>query len=443
MKQLPFETCWWIWVGITFWVVFYQAKRKTLGAGLVLAYLVQLWANYGIGGWIYQHDWYVGESYYNDAGLEISTYGIIAFGIGTTLLGPFLLRLLPLNPIKTPDNSEIHQLPRFYVLIGLLSYFVLLPLSSLIPSSGAILSAMWRLIVAGLALYIWKSYREKNFLGFILYAIVSLAGIPALTIISQGFLSFGATISLAIFSFIASFFRPRWKLIIPCILLSYLGMSFYVTYMRDRDFIRESVWSGESLENRSQEASSIFKDFEWFDSSRYEHLNRLDERMNQNLLLGAAIDYMGFGLQPFAHGETLWMAVLSLIPRALWPEKTIMSGGSEMVSRYTGIEFEGATTVGIGQVLDFYINFGAWGVFCGMLLLSTLVSIVDIRAGTCLEKNDWGGFAYWYLPGLSLIDVISSLFEISSSAVAGLVAIYFVNRWVLNRQRRIHELGRM
>ena len=219
-------------------------------------------------------------------------------------------------------------------------------------------------------------------------------------------------------------------------LISYAGLSFYVTYMRDRDLLREKISEGEGTGARLEQIGGMVKNFEWLNSSNEEHLYRLDGRMNQNVLLGAAVDYMGNGLQSFAKGETLWTAILALIPRALWPNKNIFAGSGNLVSDYTGIEFSEGTAVGIGQFLEFYVNFGTLGVFLGMLIMSTLVSVIDTLAGNCLAKGDWKGFVYWYLPGFSMIDVIVSMVEISASSLSGVLVAYYLNRWLFNKERK-------
>ena len=63
-----------------------------------------------------------------------------------------------------------------------------------------------------------------------------------MTVFGQGFLGYGFAGMLTVFAFVASFYRPRWRILVLGVLLGYLGLSVYVTYMRDRRrFVR---WSG-------------------------------------------------------------------------------------------------------------------------------------------------------------------------------------------------------
>ena len=73
----------------------------------------------------------------------------------------------------------------------------------------------------------------------------------------------------------------------------------------------------------------------------------------------------------FAYGGTvpLW----GFVPRALWPDKPAVGGGGSLVSEYTGIPFGEGTSVGAGQVLELYVNFGIPGVLAGFTGLGFLL----------------------------------------------------------------------
>jgi hypothetical protein len=123
-------------------------------------------------------------------------------------------------------------------------------------------------------------------------------------------------------------------------------MSLYVTYMRDRTDIREVVWGGESATARVNRLRDTFENFELFDIYNVDHLQRVDLRLNQNYLVGMGVKYLQTHPDEFAHGETIWEAVLAPIPRALWPNKPSAAGSGDLVSRFTG-QFRRARGVGI------------------------------------------------------------------------------------------------
>ena len=108
---------------------------------------------------------------------------------------------------------------------------------------------------------------------FWLWVLVSLA-YPLLTVITQGFLGFGIFSTILVFCFVAGFYRPRWRLLVLGLAAGYLGLSVYVTYMRDRGEIRDSVWGGESYGSRIDQLKSTFSQAEFFSINNDEHLER-------------------------------------------------------------------------------------------------------------------------------------------------------------------------
>src|SRR5207245_8357339 len=75
-------------------------------------------------------------------------------------------------------------------------------------------------------------------------------------------------------------------------------------------------------------------------SSDLDHVDRIDSRLNQNLLVGQAVTYLDQGLAEYAQGESVWNGVLALVPRAIWPGKPVAAGSAGLVSRFTGVRSE-------------------------------------------------------------------------------------------------------
>jgi hypothetical protein len=429
---------------LTFWIVTWmvaaavvlygQWKRKARGAGVILAYVLNLWLIHWPAAAIYLLPWY---SHYDpsivESGLRQSTYAIISFGVGSVMFAPFLMRLLqfsrPGNFICVAEPA----LAKAYGVVGLVCFLVLMPLLGGLPSVTAIIASGLNLLVVGLVLALWKAWQEQDRQTFLRWLLAGFC-LPALTLISQGFMSYGTAALIAFFAFAGTFYRPRWKLILIGLFLGYLGLSFYVSYMRDREAIREIVWSGQSVGARVERVYLTIRTIEWFDPYDLDHLMRIDDRLNQDRLVGIAVDYLGSGFRDFASGETLWQALIALIPRAIWPGKPVVAGSMNLVSDYTGIRFDVTTSVGIGQVMESYINFGTAGVVLGFLVFGIVTAVLDNTAGERLLRGDWQGFALWYLPALSLLQVGGSLVEVTSSA-AGAVVLALLTNWCLYRLR--------
>jgi hypothetical protein len=471
---------WMIAAGLVF---FRQLKTKSMGAGLCLAYLLNLWILHWVASTLYVLPGYA--FYYREdviAGLEQSTYAVVAFGLSYIIFSQVLARA-PKSPaphaigrpavaIKPPvepaqsggahrtaviriPQGPIHQvvgnqsrpsgaealvtkitdarLTNIYILIGGTCYLLgLTPLGSL-PTITALITSASNLALVGLMIKAWRSWQQGDRHSFRLW--IALASVyPLLTIVTQGFIGFGIFNTILVVTFVAGFYRPKWKLIVIGLVSVYLGLSIYVTYMRDRSDIRSTVWGGESYGSRVDQLKETFSNPEFFSLDEDEHLERVDMRLNQNWMVGAAVNQLQAKRVEYAKGETLLLALTAFIPRVIWPDKPAMAGSGDLVSRFTGYYFADGTSVGIGQVMEFYVNFGQAGVVVGFLVIGFILALVDKKAGDCFAKGDWLNFGCWYLPGAALMQVGGSLVEVTASAGAALAVSKLVKYFLLRKQ---------
>ena len=85
--------------------------------------------------------------------------------------------------------------------------------------------------------------------------------------------------------------------------------------------------------------------------------------------------------------------LIAIVPRALWPDKPLSFGGSEFVSRFTGMRFGTETSIGLHPLFEFYVNFGPLGAVVGLLLLGIVAGMLD-------------GLYLLYAPGNFLVQVL-------------------------------------
>ncbi|MGH7470263.1 MAG: hypothetical protein ACRENP_20160 [Longimicrobiales bacterium] len=422
-----------LWLLAALGTILIRVLSKRRESGLVWAYLANLWLLHWPGAAIYVLPWYSPVEYATVlAGFEQSLYGVVGFGLGAALLAPLMVRLFekPGAPRESTGERPDSLLPATYMIVGVLGYAVLSPLLGGIPTASAMATAVTQLVIVGICLRCWHGWFTHN--KWLYYSALLLAGlIPFATMLGQGFLGYGAAAVMTVLCFAGSFIRPRWKVALAGVLVAYLGFSAYVTYMRDRSEIRRVVWGGESMGNRLHSILSMVRNAELFDPYNRQHLQRIDLRLNQNYLVGAAVEMLDSGARDYARGETVGQAVTALVPRALWPDKPVYAGSPGVVSRYTGLSFAAGTSVGIGQVMEFYINFGTLGVLAGFLILGTLVGMFDAWAAERLWAGDWMHFAMWFLAGIGFIQAGGSLVEVFSTVSAGLLAALLVNRHVI------------
>jgi hypothetical protein len=204
--------------------------------------------------------------------------------------------------------------------------------------------------------------------------------------------------------------------------------------MASRTAYRESTWYHDSsFASRVEGAFGMFQDFEWYDSTNSKHREVIDGRLNQNLLVGAAAERLQMGLVDFANGSTFVTMALGLIPRALWPNKPQVGGGGTVVTEFTGIAFAEGTSVGAGQVLEFYVNFGTFGVIGGFLIYGWLIGWMDLRTMQMLAERNQAGVLLWFTVCLAMLQPGGNLLEVTVSAAGSAVTSYIFGHF-LNRR---------
>ena len=182
---------------------------------------------------------------------------------------------------------------------------------------------------------------------------------------------------------------------------------------------------------------TLVRDFEWLDPTNREHLIALDERLNQNYFVGLAARRIEQGQVDYLHGGSVWEGVLSLVPRVFWPEKPVFGGSPQIVSKMTGLRLSPTTSFGVGNVMEFQINFGIPGVAIGFFVLGWLIGTLDFKAAVAERRGDLGGAILFFLPGIALIQPNGSIVEMTGGAAAALVGAYgwkwAWNHWAAHR----------
>lgn len=423
-----------VWMLVIFAMAIARRRKHTSGVGLVLAYVLNLWLIHWLASLSYLFPWFHG--YFEEftiAGTEQSLYAVAAFAFGSLALTPFLLDS-GLFPRATGIHEPDPRLPKAYLAVGAFFYVLLSTALGSTPTLNSIIASGQELVVVGLGLCCWQAWRDRDFRRMTFWLGIAFLP-PLLTVVTRGFIGYGAIATLSVLIFLSNFARSRLMVAVTGCVLLYLALSVYVSYMRDRNEIRATVWGGQSYANRFDRMFETASTFEWFAPFNQEHLQRVDGRLNQSYLVGAAVarlDETG----EFAYGETLWDAALALVPRALWPDKTVSAGSGKLVTRFTGFQYDRNTSVGIGQVMEFYVNFGTTGVILGFMVFGVIITTLDILATERLANGDLHGFVLFYLPGLAFLQVGGQLVEITASAAASLVVALLANKYLDRMQRK-------
>ena len=325
-----------VWMAAVLLMLIVRKRRNIPGTGLVLAFILNLWMIHWAAAAIYLLPGYTQDPTATILGTEQSLYGVLAFVFGSLALTPVLFDsgILPrVQGIHVPDP----RLPKAYLVFGGGFYVLVSTGLGGVPTLSAIIASGQELTVIGLGLCWWQAWRAQNVPQMALWLGVSFLP-PFFTVVTRGFIGYGAVATMSVLIFISNFVRSRVRVVAIGFVLGYLALSVYVTYMRDRNEIRASVWGGQALSDRLDHVQSTASTFEWFDLTNPDHLERVNGRLNQSSLVGASVLWLS-ETGEYARGDTLWDAALALVPRILWPEKTVSAGSGNLVTRFTGIHF--------------------------------------------------------------------------------------------------------
>ena len=433
MTDNVYSLCLLVWVLIGLAAILKTRDPARCGVGLTLTFIFNMAVNHWFGALVCILPWYrpAGADFVA-TGFKLSTLGILGFAVGCFAIAPFVLRAHDDAAGEPANIWPWHpRVLRTYTLVGIGSYVAMTLGATRVPSLTAILSAGFNFVLVAVCLAMWYAQLRGEHTRQHLYLIAAFA-LPFFTMVTQGFLGYGVGYLILVFSFYLLLSRHRVKLLLVILPLAFLGMSFYVTYMRDRSEIRAAVWGGQAYESRVDAIWRTCTTMELFDPFDIKHLGRVDVRLNQNRLVGTAALRLENSLG-YAHGETLWMALLALVPRAIWADKPEYAGSMNLVSKYTGILFEEGTSVGMGPVFELEINFGRIGVFLGMLLLGVIIGVADGKAGAALRFDDPLTFGTWFLVGIIMQNAIGSFAETTASLAAALIVVSIVNHYLRSR----------
>ena len=425
-----YPLCLVVWVLVGLAAALKTRDPSRYGVGLTLTFLINMALNHWFGAIVCLLPWYSPSGAdYVATGFEVSTLGIVGFAIGCFAIAPFIFPEQIDHGGELPNIWPWHpRVLRTYALVGVGSYVAMALGANRVPSLTAVLSAGFNFVLVAVCLAMWYAQLRGEHTRQHLF-LAAACTLPFFTMVTQGFLGYGVGYLVLVFSFYLLLSRHRVKLLLVALPLVFFGLSFYVTYMRDRDEIRETVWGGQAYESRFGAIWHMCTNMEMFDPFDIKHLGRIDVRLNQNRLVGAAALRLQ-NTAGYAHGETLWMALYAVIPRAVWADKPEYAGSMDLVSRYTGIKFQEGTSVGMGPIFELEINFGHVGVFLGMLLLGVIIGIADRKAGVALRFDDPLMFGKWFLIGIVMQNAIGSFAETTASLAAALILASIVNHYL-------------
>lgn len=428
--DMPILLLVWILIGIILAALVAQKRRDSVG--LPLAYFLGLSLIHVPGALLYLDETDLSSmATVTRIGFEQTIIGMVAFLFGVMVIR-YRFRSVQITQTSDPNFRALRRLALKYLAIGGVSYFIALPVVSGIGTITAVVASLGSLIICAACLLAWVDSKTGNRPWM---SIILLPLMPLGTLLQSGFLGFGTYWTIAVLSFFFAQSKRRvWYALFTPVAL-FVGLSLFVNYMAARSDIRQLVWYEQAgIGDRLQRVVDMFQHFEWFDLSDWHHREAIDSRLNQNWLVGTAMERLDSGQVEYGYGSTIGTMALALIPRAIWPDKPQVGGGGSVVSHFTGIEFGDATSVGAGQVFEFYVNFGTLGIIGGFLLFGCILGQLDLLTIKNLREGDQRRFLLWFLIGLALLQPGNNLLEIEVSAATSGIAAYWIG-YLLARRR--------
>jgi hypothetical protein len=408
-------------------------RRDTISLGLPIAYLFGLLLIHVPGAFAHV----IGsdvlqDTHFTEIGIYFTTIGAICFVAGVWLArSPELV-------LPAYGAAERERFWLFCLVAGWVFTYGLSQLGS-IPTIGAAIEKGGAVWMMGVLMGLRAALLSKNLLKAATW-LGALAVYPAITLLLGGFLSYGATATVIVVSVLTISTHSHWRVALGIILASILGFNLFLSYFQARNEIRQRVWGGAPIEERIEVSMKMFRDFKWFDPTNDGHLTALDQRLNQNYFVGLAATRIENGQVDYLYGRSLWEGVLALVPRAIWPEKPLFGGSPKIVAEMTGLVLHEGTSFGVGNVMEFQINFGIPGLILGFLLLGWLIGMLDRKAALADCRGDLGQVFVFFLPAVALIQPNGSIVELGSGSAAALLAAH-VWKWLWDKFFVQHSPG--
>lgn len=363
-------------------------------------------------------------------GIRLTAIASVCFVAGLLLAQRLSKAGLPgVIPKPVPRNFLF-----FCVIGGWVFAIAMSPLKA-IPSIGAAVvfgSSIW---ILGVVLGLLGAMSTRHVGRFLTWSVALLV-YPLVMLIFGGFIGYGAIAILTTCAILLVHLKSKFVALLIAPVIFILGISIFVNYFENRSALREVLWSTATFDERIDAIGDTFGDFRLFDAKRPTHLKALTLRLNQNEFVGIAAKRLENGQVDFLYGRSFYEGLIAVVPRAIWPDKPVYGGSPVVVSEMTGLNFNKNTSWGVGNVMEFYINFGLPSLVFGFVLLGLFIGWLDRRAYLFLVNGRPGDSLLYFLPGVALIQPNGSLVELTGGAAAALAAAFGWRYLWLNSRRR-------
>jgi hypothetical protein len=422
-----------IWFVTLLWIL-YQFLQGVASSGLLLCYWIllsmyHLFAHFTLSATPLPEFYALKQV--SVSGFEVSGYAVLGLLVSLILYKMFVeQRRYPSNVLRLDGKALAHRIESMRhfgttcMVFGLCLFFIgALGVYEYLPSSTSIASSSQLLVISGILMKWWvarMSPSQKN-RGIRWLWLVLILIYPFYTILVQGFIGFGVTAVLVFSCFLWRRMKSKYLLILLAPVIVYAGLVTWITYSQIRAEVRTEIRENTSALSRFDVLyRGFFSNLSFIDLENPKQIATLD-RLNQNILIGESVRYLEQGAGKTGDGETFIDATLALVPRVLWPGKPSFGGSGGLVTRYTGILFSEGTSVGIGQIMECYVNFGRWFVFGMFFAVGLILKFLDAAIEVAFIQFKSAQLLLYFIIGVSWLNVLGCFSETFPAIVGAVV----------------------
>src|SRR4051794_36488014 len=298
-----------LWIGLLVALLAFAVGPPGRGGALTLAYFLDMSLIHVPGVVVFLDD----VTGFGDVGDTSHGFELTLAGMAAFVAGAVAARLTGQKSLETFRRSSepgvgFEGSGWRALAVGAGAYLRLSSVFGRLASATAILSSFPNLLILGFWMLFYRTGSPvEGRRGLLALGLLPL--LPLTTLVTGGFLGYGVNWVLGVLAFYYVEARRRLWIFLASPLLVVIGLSVFVTYMSQREAIRDVVWYEQAgFFERLERISRVITDFQLLDLSSDAHLAAIDDRLNQNALVGAAMAGHQAGFYDFAYGGTvpLW-----------------------------------------------------------------------------------------------------------------------------------------
>lgn len=179
--------------------------------------------------------------------------------------------------------------------------------------------------------------------------------------------------------FLAGDKSPRVRAVNAVLIVA--GLVIAILFQSVKGEFRRQFWdqsiSATPLEKVVRFGELVYERLLHGDDEAGDLADQFQRRASNAAALAVVID-MTPSIVPYQHGATMIPLFYGWIPRLVWPTKPESTLGNDWAKPYALLgSGDNTTSYNLPWLIEFYMNFGVWGIFLGMCVVGYGVGIVE------------------------------------------------------------------